>query len=914
MLRYKMDLMLKACIMPISEYEFYKKDYMEELKSKTDIEEYKEYFNKTFMKAAYGMINKTNRIYNLDEINLLFDKFYPKIELNKSKSISMYYMRLLSKMSKCFICHRNGRIALKYWECEGEEDLIGPYKGLNKIVLWNSLNRMFTTDLLVVVYLLDNKMDKEEYLNGYYSTIMIEDLQLEQVLKRGVAETHIHRGAGISFYLSWEDMMNLTCKSEKSYKDELFEDVVIAKGFELRKYVMAVACLRILMAYFLLSGEHDYKCFIEDKYNNGNIKTDVKKRIKQIKQDEDIYNLINNIFDGTEISEKYNFRKIWDRIKETIGFTANRNEQKRALEGDILKQLFKCSDNINTSVENVFLFKCIKYIRINNDDYFFSKLFWQYIRIKNEVFQLKVQGNLIKGLINFQNYYDRSTDMQGYTANEYWKLIMLNQFQNTHLRKLELRVGFGNEQGEKEIKYKIKKIMRSFFEAYKDILKSNYLQNKENSNIPNVGLVFHMIKQRDRKENEKCWQNFKDGEDCELYYRELQSKYRNQIRALNELREEIPGLSDYIIGIDAASIENNTEPWVFAPIYEKARDSSTHKTIYINSERANRIKNLGFTFHAGEDFRHILTGLRRIDEVIDSFKFHAGDRIGHGIALGIDICKWIQNNKIVILPRGEYLDNLIWLWGLYKDGSHMKCFDNAYLEQLIMKHAQKIYGNLEGITIYNLWKAYKNKFQVFNVKQDIEPEIRYDTELKNQVFCKYVKAENAMSWNEEKLTYAQHCKCYIEHMDEPIQVEINEQDAEMIRQVQKIILRKISTSGIVVETNPTSNITLGEVNNIFEHYIHSLNQRGLSSEINPENAVMVTINSDDPSVFNTNVSNEFAYIFYSLQEKGYSREDILLWIDKVRKYGMDSSFIDDRQQNVQEKISEIEEILKRIKN
>ena len=75
---------------------------------------------------------------------------------------------------------------------------------------------------------------------------------------------------------------------------------------------------------------------------------------------------------------------------------------------------------------------------------------------------------------------------------------------------------------------------------------------------------------------------------------------------------------------------------------------------------------------------------------------------------------------------------------------------------------------------------------------------------------------------------------------------------------------------------------------------------------------MVSINSDDPSVFNTNVSNEFAYIFYSLQEKGYSREDILLWIDKIRKYGMDSSFIKDRKLEKEHILDEIEGIIKKL--
>ena len=54
---------------------------------------------------------------------------------------------------------------------------------------------------------------------------------------------------------------------------------------------------------------------------------------------------------------------------------------------------------------------------------------------------------------------------------------------------------------------------------------------------------------------------------------------------------------------------------------------------------------------------------------------------------------------------------------------------------------------------------------------------------------------------------------------------------------------------------------------------------------------MVMINSDDPAVFNTNVENELAYVYYALEHAGYAKEDILNWIDKVRQNGMDGSFI-----------------------
>ena len=64
-------------------------------------------------------------------------------------------------------------------------------------------------------------------------------------------------------------------------------------------------------------------------------------------------------------------------------------------------------------------------------------------------------------------------------------------------------------------------------------------------------------------------------------------------------------------------------------------------------------------------------------------------------------------------------------------------------------------------------------------------------------------------------------------------------------------------------------------------------------------------------VFNTANANELAYIYHALNHKGYSKERVLDWIDKVRQYGMDSSFIK-RNKNTQEMLDEIEWLLHKI--
>lgn len=907
MLKKKMDLRIKLLTLPFTEIELYHKDIFEELSNYKDLKSYDKTLRDVLMNSVYSMIHKKNAITNLDELELLFRCYYDKAELDEQykpyNSISNFYLNHLSKLSKIFLTHRNGKVALKYWETEDEDELLGPYGGVYKIALWNSMNRMFTTDLLVMQYLLDNDMEDEFYLLGYHSLVAIEDLQLEQILNQGVAETHIHMNAGINFIVSWQDLMSLSTDrdDERHKKKEMMQDYdkVIGKNFGLKNYIKAMAILRILLAYFLNIKENLHENITFERfYRNDNFGLVP-----------DLEEFIEAIYLGYELKESsFSYEVIYDTIKENIGIkdqgiiSQEITWSKYLAMKDILNEVMDI-DSDYTTVENVFLFRAMKYMKINAEDIYFSKLFWQYIRVKNEVFQLKVQGNAIQGLNNFKQYFDRSKHLS-YQSKDVLGLILHTQLNNYNLKKIELRTGIPNDKNNNSNKIKkvLVKNLKIFFQVYIETAEELIKQQRS---VPAIGLVYHFLKKPDPSGIEKCWLNIESQDSAELYFKTVQETYEVQIQVLNELREEIDGLGDYIVGIDAASGENDTEPWVFAPIYEVARNSDRHGLVYKTNPH-KRIRNLGFTFHVGEDFRHILTGLRRIDEVVKHFKFHAGDRIGHAIALGIDVERWAMDNKVVILPRIEYLENLLWIWGLHKEGKMLNNLDVAYLEQKILTQAEKIYINMTGITVFNLWKAYQGKFKAFKKDENYKYDIM--NYRSNELFCKHLSYEHTVTWTEEKLVHAQHCKCYLKNMLQPIQIEVNEYGVNIMRDIQNLVSKSISREGIVVEVNPTSNNSIGQVENIFGHYISNLNNHGLS-DTKVHNGIMVTINTDDPSVFNTNINNEFAYIFYSLKEKGYARENILDWIDKIRRNGLNTSFIETREISYSQRIEELRSIL-----
>ena len=104
------------------------------------------------------------------------------------------------------------------------------------------------------------------------------------------------------------------------------------------------------------------------------------------------------------------------------------------------------------------------------------------------------------------------------------------------------------------------------------------------------------------------------------------------------------------------------------------------------------------------------------------------------------------------------------------------------------------------------------------------------------------------------------------------------------------MIKIVAQKGIYVEVNPTSNTVIGESQGLFMHHVMNLNNYELvENEIKHE--VMVSVNSDDPMIFSTNCENELAYMYHALLEKGYSREKVIMWIDKIRQYGINSSFV-----------------------
>ncbi len=818
-------------------------------------------------------IRKDYNIYSYDEIYLYLEKCYLYPAENYRDALCLYGW-VMKTMASTLISHRDGRIVFKYWKNKNDELMFGGFAGENKVKLFHSLSCHMPLDVIAIMYMIINqKRHDAGCLDNFYGNIEVADQQLSRVLEQGVAENHLHKGVSRTFSSIWNSLMEpLTAHKGQEFLNKEFVNGTKKENEKMLFYILGCGIVRGWLALNFSAERRKEYCVNKCNSVNNGEKTlvDIKKLAIDFGRGQDFEDFYRNRFQDKGDRDIIAFYvELWDVLWRAL--------PEGTLDGPFCINVLNEDTCLHTFDENVFLYYALNRFVDEKTDFMTRQCIMQYLRVRGNLFHISVQQKTIKGLDYFQQaHYNINSTLNHINTKKFWEDAIREQLQNPSLYKIEFRTSMPESYS------KFKKEVLSFLRAYQKILLEGYYDKEQGISyrrIPQVGLVIHFLKRPDEKSLEKCVQNAE--ENCSyLQFGRLQESYEKQIAAFVQLRTECSEMSRYLVGIDAASLENSTPVWVFVPIYEKARDSSVER-IGRNGSPKEYVQSLGFTFHAGEDFRHILSGLRRIDETVEYLKFHAGDRIGHGIALGINARAWKKQNPVVIIPQIEALENYLWAYDmLSKNYSDFRAAILAYMEQKIFYLAKKIYGTRE-IFMETLIAGYHALFESRIVADIFEEE--YQSVEEN--LCKKLWAGEEIRWNAKLLVTARHCRIFVKNMEEPMHYEITEQDLLIIEELQKILKDKLGRRGIVIEINPSSNMAIADLDKLEENQLYQMNK------LNDEQNVMVCVNSDDPAVFNTNVSNELAYIYYGMLEQNISREAALLWIDRIRKNGVDSSFI-----------------------
>lgn len=415
-----------------------------------------------------------------------------------------------------------------------------------------------------------------------------------------------------------------------------------------------------------------------------------------------------------------------------------------------------------------------------------------------------------------------------------------------------------------------------------------------------VGLVFHFIKRKDDSISGYDQVPFHHSIPCR--HSILRRTARRQAAAISRAHRN-RRLGRYVVGIDAAGPEIEAGPEVFAPVMNWLRSKPTlgmdPKWMQHNLNSCQNFPtHLGLTYHVGEDFRHLVSGLRAVEESMRFLQMRSGDRIGHGLALGLEYRLWCQRvGNVVAMPRGQRLDDLVWMRTRLASGSSVFAGCLFEIDKEIEKLAREIYADSDTRngcipTLQVLYEAWKLRYY--------DPlEMRYSLDGSGNsrslprgfavLDSPGLTGEAFRLYHDYHFDMTQRRK-----YNEFIRVSLSRGIEEwhlMVTWLQDKVLRDVVRKRIAIEINPTSNLCIGSLAKMTEHPVfrwHPPVQD--AAAIRPQ----ILVGSDDPGVFGTELLFEYAALSKAAEERGATPREISEWLGDLRETSRTYCFLDTR--------------------
>lgn len=457
-----------------------------------------------------------------------------------------------------------------------------------------------------------------------------------------------------------------------------------------------------------------------------------------------------------------------------------------------------------------------------------ATLFHFYLLIKGLCNRLLVQQVHQNGFDQFQMH--TLNKLREFTEETYHQRFLQMHGNNSNILKI-LEGRFSPKSSKDANILFIKSIMKGWSKLTKSI-PSGYTH-------PTLKLIAHFIKKAD---DNKCkW----------VKHRTLRFDIFKKAAFLNAVQRE--KIFDNLVGIDAAANELDTPPEVFAPVFRMMRKEQKYEK---------------FTYHVGEDFYHIISGLRAIFEAVEFLGLKEGDRLGHVTAAGIDPNIWLDIfESNIFISKGEWLDNLVFV--RYVMHTYMNLQLDVDLENIEIEIEQlilEIYGEAYLINDYTeAWRM--RKFCPILAFCDTIDEAK-DKEVFDRNEWREINAE--VSPLSKKILKMYHYKAVRKKYNEIISISKHEIfDFHSITSVQKCILELITKKGIVIEVLPTSNVRISNYENYDHHHIFRWKQFETAGLKVPN----IILGSDDTGIFATNIFNEYAHIYIQALKESHIEAD-----------------------------------------
>ncbi|WP_143735098.1 hypothetical protein [Methylocaldum sp. 14B] len=747
-------------------------------------------------------------------------------------------------------------------------------------------------------------------------------LLVRRLLDMGVAEIHQHVGAGMDFPLLWVSALAAIATPDVKENELVSGQAPFADGRYMVLWLLAAAVARCALAEHLIRGGNNFGNFLNEfltPWNSGNARSERAPRnlAWTPRRRETLAAVLRALKAGDH--------KLLPEIEPLRDLYADIHPTALTLRDDPVKGVFdafqRCDPvaaRLGLRGENVgerwFLRCALAYLdkgaedgrKVPEDEYF-ARIFWQTVRIRCQYYRTVVQRPLTGGLQWFLRFYDRLGKLRNPIDPISPQVSYHVAGERHRIRGLELRTHPGDsaiQTGERVLEF-----LKSWRQVLRDTSGSTF--------EPEMGVVFHFVKERDIELTRRkgvppaFWADthaepFKTGNgrtDVEHgRYVGYFAEQCRKARALGELIRAVPSCLWIIRGLDVCTDEIGVPTWVLVPLFRHVLDEAAKVSILTARDAGPPLK---VTAHVGEDFRHLLEGLRRIYEQVHYILGGAVGRLGHAIALGVDPKIWAESVGSVLMPAEERLWDLVWEWRLYSKYKIKPEYAaqappgrvDALLNQ-VRQLSDFVFGR-RGYRVDELAEVHDvlHRFLVPPYVKEPVAEGRFDTFLEAATSLKTLRFKT-QSFQQQQIHPPHRIGRILEdYFDDEsifqrgqtlIDVPISGDEVAALTAVQSALRHGIAQRGIVVEVNPSSNLMIGDLLDLRNHPILRLFPPVPEPDGPPP--VPIAIGSDDPLTFGTRLLREYTLLHQAACAAGYPERVTHEWLESIRSTGMDARF------------------------
>jgi hypothetical protein len=310
-------------------------------------------------------------------------------------------------------------------------------------------------------------------------------------------------------------------------------------------------------------------------------------------------------------------------------------------------------------------------------------------------------------------------------------------------------------------------------------------------------------------------------------------RWRNESRDLGILCRAVRGRMEQrasVLGrVRAVSLmdwERNGPVWLFEPHLRRLVDASRR---IASRHPGLKVEPLRTTFHVGEDFDHILSGLRQIYEPFAWELIGRNDRIGHALALGMKPSRWTKGNpRVRMRPWDRLLDVGFVAWAFADRGLRVDAEGINRLRASAAECFAIVFRKCKGDPL----EAARHLWLGLPVSRPPGGSSGND---------------NLRAWARKRVA---------EVMDDPrvgrralarSLIVDPSLDLPVIRAVHRFLHRHVSEMHVAIEVNPSSNLLVGGFKLMFEQPVFHLDH------------LPIVIGADDPLTFATSLHDDYAY-------------------------------------------------------